>query len=106
MTKTKSKAIITAADGAGAMTQVKDRRFEAGDWPIRFEVPKEQADIWPQYFLAECEKRGWSCMSCEQLEAKENIGSITVNTGSAEQPQLAVVWDRKRGGPIKGPGPT
>ncbi len=91
-----------AADSAGEMTQVQDRRFEkTSDWPVRFEVPKEQADTWLQYFSAECAKRGWSCTSFGQLESKENSGSITVNTGGAEQPQLAVVWERKRGGPIK-----
>lgn len=100
-TKAKSKATVMVADGAGGMAQVQDRRFEAGDWPIRFEVPKAQADTWLQYFSAECAKRGWSCASFGQLQAKENSGSITVNTGGPGQPQLAVVWDRKREGPIK-----
>lgn len=101
MAKAKSKAIITAADSAGGMAQVQDRRFEGGDWPIRFQVPKEQADTWLQYFSAECGRRGWSCASLGQLEAKENSGSITVSTGDARPLQLAVVWDRKRGGPIR-----
>jgi hypothetical protein len=101
MAKAKSKAIIMAADGAGGMAQVQDKRFEAGDWPIRFDVPNEQADTWLQYFSAECGRRGWNCASFGQLEAKENSGSITVNVGGPGQPQLAVVWDRKRGGPIK-----
>jgi hypothetical protein len=60
MARAKSKAIIMTADGAGGMAQVQDRRFEQGDWPIRFEVPVEQADTWLQYFSAECQKRGWS----------------------------------------------
>jgi len=101
MTKAKSKAIIMAADGAGEMTQIQDRRFEMGDWPIRFEVPKEQADTWLQYLSAECAKRGWGCASSGQLDGKENSGSTTVNTGGPDQPQLAIVWERKRGGPIK-----
>jgi hypothetical protein len=42
MAKTKSKAIVSVADGAGGMMEVKDRRFENGDWPIKFEVPVEQ----------------------------------------------------------------
>jgi hypothetical protein len=101
MAKAKSKAVIMGAYGAGGMAQVQDRRFEEGDWPIRFEVPKEQADTWLQYLSAECMRRGWGCMSFGQHEAKENSGSITVNTGGAgEQPQLAVVWERKRSGPI------
>ena len=101
MAKAKPKAKIMVADGAGGMVQVQDRRFEAGDWPIRFDVPKEQADTWLRYFNAECERRGWSSSSIGQLEARENSGSITVNTGGAGKPQLAVVWERKRGGPIK-----
>ena len=36
-----------------------------------------------------------------QLDANENSGSITVGTGGPERPQLAVIWERKRGGPIK-----
>ena len=38
MAKTKSKAILSVADGAGGMMEVEDRRFENGDWPIKFEV--------------------------------------------------------------------
>ena len=87
------------ANGTGGMTQVQDRRFEAGDWPIHFDVPKEEADTWLQYLAAECKKRGWSCSSFGQLDAKENSGTVTVNAGAAGQ--LAVVWERKRGGPIK-----
>ena len=75
MAKAKPKAIIMAADGAGGMAQVQDRRFEAGNWPIRFEVPKEQADTWLQYLSAECGRRGWSSGGIAQLEAKENSGS-------------------------------
>lgn len=83
------------------MAQVQDRRFETGDWPIRFEVPNEEADTWLRYFSAECTGRGWSSGGITQLEAKENSGSLTINTGGTEQPQLAVVWERRRGGPIK-----
>jgi hypothetical protein len=101
MARAKSKAIIMTADGAGGMVQVQDRRFEQGSWPIRFEVPVEQADTWLQYFSAECQKRGWSSGGIAQLEAKENSGSITVNTGGTGQPQMAIVWERKRGSPIK-----
>ncbi len=101
MAKAKSKTTIMVADGAGGMVKVRDRRFEEGDWPIRFDVPSEQADTWLQYFSAECNKRSWGCSSVGQLQAKENSGSITVNSGSPERPQLAVVWERKRGGPIQ-----
>ena len=101
MAKAKPKAKMMVADGAGGMVQVQDRRFEAGDWPIRFEVSKEQADTWLRYFYAECERREWSSSGIGQLEARENSGSITVNPGGAGKPQLAVVWERKRAGPIK-----
>jgi hypothetical protein len=101
MARAKSKATIMVAGGTGGMARVEDRRFETGDWPIAFEVPVEQADTWFRYFYAESERRGWASSSFGQLEARENSGSITVNTGGAEQRQLAVVWDWKREGPIK-----
>ena len=87
-------------DGDGGMAKVQDRRFETGVWSIRFEVPKEQADTWFCYFNAECGRRGWSSSGIGQLEARENSGSITVSSGGPGSPQLAVVWDRKRDGPI------
>ena len=86
--KSKSKAMIMVADGTGGMTQVKDRRFEAGDWPIRFTVPKEQADTWLRHLSAECQKTKWNCSSIVQLDAKENSGSVTVNAGAAGQLML------------------
>jgi hypothetical protein len=27
------------------LSQVEDRRFETKDWPVHFEVPKEQAEF-------------------------------------------------------------
>lgn len=101
MPKAKSKAIIMVADGNGGMTRVDDRRFEKDDWPIRFDVPKEEADTWLQYLSAECGRRGWSSGGIGQLEAKENSGSLSINTGTPGQAQLALIWERKRGGPIK-----
>ena len=100
MPKAKPKATIMVADGSGGMAKVEDRRFEEGDWPIRFEMPNEQADNWLRYFSAECERRGWSSSSIGQMEASENSGSITVNAGGADKPQLAVVWERERSKPI------
>ena len=101
MVRAKSKATIKVPDGTGGMVQVQDRRFEAGEWPIRFEVSKEQADDWLWYLRAECGRHGWSSSGIGQLEARENSGSITVNTGGSGKPQLAVVWERKREGPMK-----
>jgi hypothetical protein len=101
MAKRKSKAVIMAADGAGGMVPVLDRRFDQGDWPVQFHVPREAADTWLQYLSAECRRRGWSLASFGQIEAKENSGSITVSTATAEPLALAVVWERKRGGPLR-----
>jgi hypothetical protein len=101
MAKAKSKAIVMAADETGGMTQVQDRRFEnPREWPS-FEVPKEQADTWLHYLSTQCQRRGWGCNSFGQVDRKENSGSITISTGGPDQPQLAIVWERKRGGPIK-----
>jgi hypothetical protein len=101
MTKTKSKAIFSVADGSGGMMEIKDRRFENGDWPIKFEVPveQEQADRWPRYLRAGCQRRGWAESSLGQLERAENSGSITVAANG--QPQLDIVWERKRDRPMK-----
>ena len=99
MTKRKSKAIIMVADGAGGMKQVVDRRFEPGEWPISSEVPAELADSWLKYLAAECGKRGWSCSSFAQMDAKENSGSITIERGAGLTP-ITVVWERKRGKPM------
>jgi hypothetical protein len=62
MVKTKPKSILSVADGAGGMMVIKDRRFDKGDWPIKFEVPveQEQADRWPRYLRAACHRRGWA----------------------------------------------
>jgi len=101
MAKAKPKGRFMVADGSGGMASVMDRRFETCDWPIRFEVPGERADTWFRYFYAECERRGWSSSGVGQIEARENSGSISVNAGGLEKPQLAVVWEWKRSGPIK-----
>jgi hypothetical protein len=53
MVKSKSKAIFSVADGAGGMMEVKDHRFEKGDWPIKFEVPVEQEKGGPLAALSE-----------------------------------------------------
>ena len=102
MAKTKSKAIISVADGAGGMREVKDHRFEKGDWPIKFEIPveQEQADRWPRYLSAGCHRRGWALSGLGQLERTANSGTITITVNG--KPQLDVVWERKRNRPMKG----
>jgi hypothetical protein len=101
MAKTKSKAILSVADGAGGTMEVKDRRFEKGDWPIKFEVPveQEQADRWPRYLSAGCHRRGWMPSALGQLERAENSGAITITANG--NPQLDIVWERKRDRPMK-----
>ena len=96
MAKSKSKTTIMAADGAGGMMKVPDRRFESGDWPIRFEIPVEgeQADRWTRYLSAECHRRGWSSAGQGQLERAENSGTIVLTSSGI--PQLEMVWERKR----------
>src|SRR5438105_1788912 len=100
MAKAKSKAVVMAADGAGAMKRLEDRRFEAGPWPISFDLPEQQADNWFQYLAAECNRRGWNSCAISQIEAKENSGSLTI-TASEPLQELALVWERKRSGPMK-----
>ena len=87
------------ADGKGGMTPLEDRRFEAGAWPIEFDVPNGEADTWFHYLSAECEKRGWNCGTIQQVGAKENSGSTTVSTPIGSQ--LTIVWERKRGRTLK-----
>jgi hypothetical protein len=101
MVKSKSKAIFSVADGAGGMMEVKDRRFENGDWPIRFEIPveQEQADRWTRYLSAGCQRRGWSSSAFGQLDRAENSGTITIIANG--QAQLDIVWERKRDRPMK-----
>jgi hypothetical protein len=101
MAKTKSRAIVSVADGAGGMMEVKDRRFENGDWPIKFEVPVEgeQADRWSRYLSAGCHRRGWAASGLGQIDRAENSGTITIIADG--QPQLEIVWERKRDRPMK-----
>ncbi len=100
MAKAKSKATLMVSDGAGGLIPVADLRFEAGKWPIQFDVPKESADNWLQYLGAERDRRGWSRSGIGQLERPENSGSLTIRTGLADQ-RVDVVWERKKGGPLK-----
>jgi hypothetical protein len=102
MAKTKSKAILSVADCAGGMMEVKDHRFpEGGDWPIRFEVPveQEQADRWLRYLSAGCHLRSWASPGLGQIERAENSGTITITANG--KPHLDIVWERKRSRPMK-----
>jgi hypothetical protein len=97
MAKTKSRAVITVADGRGGMVQVQDRRFEKiQDWPVLVVVPSERADTWLGYLNAACETRGWASNGIRQFEAHENSGTVNVNSGSVDRPELTIVWERRR----------
>src|SRR5258708_16979933 len=81
--KAKSKSTVLVADGAGGMVKVEDRRFDMGEWPVSFEVPRgELSEKWLQYFGAECCRRGWGTAGIGQLERPENTGSIPVTTAA------------------------
>jgi hypothetical protein len=101
MVRKKARSHIMVADGAGGMMKLEDRRFEKGDWPISFEIPiaGEQAERWSRYLKWGCHKRGWSASSFGQLERQENSGTITVTGDGA--PQLDIVWEHRRDGPLK-----
>jgi len=94
--------VIMAADGAGGMTQIHDRRFGKAEWPIRLVIEEQkQADTWFKYLSSECTARGWSSGVMAQLDARENSGSCTVSNGAgAGESQLLVVWERERNGPL------
>ena len=79
MAKAKSKAQIMVADGTGGMVPVQDRRFEQGDWPIVFEIPKEKADSWLTCLYAECARRGWSSGGMGQIETLGVSFSVVVS---------------------------
>src|SRR6266480_1531346 len=100
MVKRKSRMEIRVADGVGGMMKVQDRRFEEGDWPIRFEVPlaNEQADQWSRYLSWSCHRRGWTTSKFGQMERAENSGTIAITANG--KPQLEIVWERKREGPL------
>src|SRR5262249_9770000 len=83
----------------------EDRRFDRGDWPITFEVPvtNEQADRWSRYLSWSCNRRGWSPSKFGQLERAENSGTISIIANG--KPQLEIVWERRRQGPLIGRAP-
>src|SRR5260370_31222836 len=98
----KSRAIVSVPDGTGGMARVHDRRFEAGNWPIRFTVPEgDEAETWLRYLSRECHRRNWNTGGLAQLDARENSGTITINADGPAGRQIAVVWDRNRCGPLE-----
>jgi hypothetical protein len=101
MKRTKSKAVLVAGNSAGGTTQIYDRRFEKGEWPIRLAIAEQkQADTWFKFLSSECTARGWSSGVMAQLDAKENTGSCTVSNATGGESQLIMVWERERNGPL------
>ena len=101
MAKTKLKALIKVPDGRGGMVEVQDHRFEkTKDRPIQMRVHAEQADTWLEYLCAEFDTRSWSSAGITQLEARENSGTINVNLGATDKPELSIVWERRQGGEL------
>ena len=96
MVKKKSRVVLTVPDGAGGSMKLQNRGFEKGDWTIEFEIPseQEQADRWPRYLSAECNRRDWQISAIGQIERAENSGTIMIT--SHGQPQINIVWDRAR----------
>src|SRR5260370_38261072 len=75
MVKAKSKATVMAADGAGGMVKVEDRRVET-ELPIRFKAPNGgQADTWPSYLNDESHRGDWSASSPAALEPPQTSGT-------------------------------
>jgi hypothetical protein len=97
--KRKSKAKIMVADEIGGMVAVEDHRFKTTGWEVSIDVPKEYADDWFYYFEVECDNRGWGHSEFGQHEPQQNSGSITIDAKDGHQ--LTIIWERKRGGPIK-----
>jgi hypothetical protein len=97
----KARSIIKVADGTGNMMEVKDHRFQGGDWPILFEIPvdQEQADRWSRYLAWGCHRRGWSPSQLSQLDRAENSGTIVLTAPG--KPQIEIVWERQRGRSLK-----
>ncbi|MBC7945482.1 MAG: hypothetical protein H7X91_09540 [Burkholderiales bacterium] len=102
MPKQKSSAEIHIADGEDGMRAVVDLRFEAGEWPIEFVVPKKDADSWMAHLRSEIEERGWNSGGLSQLEAAENSGTLSVYTANGPNPPtLHIVWERRRGAALR-----
>jgi hypothetical protein len=78
------------------MSKIQNSHFKTIAWPIRFEVPGEQADDWLRYLDAECQRRGWVASSTSRQVPQENRGNITVSVGGANTQRLSVVWERRR----------
>src|SRR4051812_11169148 len=97
----KSSAQVSVPDGAGGMTPVRDLRFEAGDWPIAFDIAAEAADAWTACLASESSARNWNFSAFSESEIQQNSGTITVMMGAdPKSPKAEIVWSRSRTGPL------
>ncbi len=98
----KKSAMVLLAGTHGGMREIVDHRFDKDEWPISVTVAANQhADLWFAYLSSEAQARGWSSGGTKQLDAEENSGSYSVHTtAGAEYSELAIVWERKRKGPL------
>lgn len=109
MAKTRMGTMVLVADGKAGLVEQVDRRFEEHDWPIRFDMPLDDADEWMTQFKYACSERGWSCSGLGQIERAENSGTMYVRESEGGKPPLVtLVWQRPRTGPLQikiRPGP-
>src|SRR5882762_740942 len=97
MANQKSGAQLVVADGAGALREVKDHRFDDTPWPIELRVEAGDAQAWMAHVTAEAETRGWRSASFGQLDAEQNSGSLTLHiTSGPTGPSIDVAWEKKR----------
>jgi hypothetical protein len=102
MPRKKTRTTIHVPDGAEGMTRLSDRRFDKGPWLDTREIASPEADVWLQHLSLECRRHGLRCAGISQIDAKENSGSYTIcPSGPDPQPELVIVWERKRDGPLR-----
>lgn len=76
-----------------------DRRFESRRPSAEVQVPGKRADAWLKYLAVACGSRGWGFSTLGQMASAENSGSITIYAGDAGE--ISVVWERRKGGPMR-----
>jgi hypothetical protein len=90
MRRSKPKAKLKVADGAGGLLEVVDRRFDRVEWPISFQVPAAEAENWFHYLQFECERRGWSSAGMSQLQSRQNSGSLMLLDAGVEKLSVGI----------------
>jgi hypothetical protein len=97
MAKQRPSAQVHVADGAGGLRPVEDLRFDAGAWPVQFQIGANSAHTWMAHLHAECEARGYPTSGISQLEAAENSGTLHIQLNSAPSASaFELVWERRR----------